>query len=49
MSLRYPKVSILMPSLNSGEYIRECMDSVVKQTLPEIEIKIGRASCRERV
>ena len=38
MSLRYPKVSILMPSLNSGEYIRECMDSVVKQTLPEIEI-----------
>lgn len=33
-----PKVSVLMPSLNVGPYIRQCMDSVVKQTLPEIEI-----------
>ena len=38
MYLRHPKVSILMPSLNSGEFIRECMDSVVNQTLSETEI-----------
>ena len=32
------KVSIIMPSLNVGKYIRECMESVVQQTLREIEI-----------
>lgn len=38
MRLQYPKVSILMPSLNSGAFIRECMDSVVNQALQDIEI-----------
>ena len=38
MNLKHPKVSILMPSLNSGAFIRECMESVVNQTLREIEI-----------
>ena len=33
-----PKVSIIMPSLNVAQYIRECMDSVVNQTLQDIEI-----------
>lgn len=33
-----PKVSVIMPSLNVAEYIRKCMDSVVNQTLHEIEI-----------
>ena len=33
-----PKVSILMPSLNVGEYIRGCIESVVGQTLQDIEI-----------
>ena len=33
-----PKVSILMPSLNVGPYIRQCMDSVTGQSLKEIEI-----------
>ena len=33
-----PKVSVIMPSLNVAQYIRECMDSVVNQTLGEIEI-----------
>ena len=31
-------VSIIMPSLNVKPYIHECMDSVVNQTLKEIEI-----------
>ena len=35
---QHPKVSILMPSLNSGDFIRECMESVVRQTLQDIEI-----------
>ena len=33
-----PKVSIIMPSLNVGSFIRECIESAVSQTLQEIEI-----------
>ena len=33
-----PKVSILMPACNVEKYIRECMDSVIGQTLRDIEI-----------
>lgn len=33
-----PKVTIVMPSLNVANYIRPCMDSVVGQTLTDIEI-----------
>jgi len=33
-----PKVSVIMPSLNVAPYIRECMDSVICQTLKDIEI-----------
>lgn len=32
------KVSIIMPACNVEKYIRECMDSVVNQTLQDIEI-----------
>lgn len=33
-----PKVSIIMPACNVEKFIRECMDSVVNQTLKDIEI-----------
>ncbi|MCI8466436.1 MAG: glycosyltransferase [Lachnospiraceae bacterium] len=33
-----PKISIIMPSLNVVSYIRECMESVICQTLEEIEV-----------
>ena len=33
-----PKVSVIMPSLNVAPYIRECMDSVLGQTLRDLEI-----------
>lgn len=33
-----PKVSVIMPSLNVLPYIHECMNSVIHQTLKEIEI-----------
>lgn len=32
------KVSVILPSLNVGPYIRECLESVCNQTLKEIEI-----------
>lgn len=32
------KISIIMPFLNSIEYLKECMDSVINQSLKEIEI-----------
>lgn len=31
-------ISVIMPSLNVAQYIRECMESVLKQTLQEIEV-----------
>ena len=33
-----PKVSVIMPSLNVAAYIKECIESVMKQTLKDIEI-----------
>ncbi|WP_458453963.1 glycosyltransferase family 2 protein [Methanobrevibacter sp.] len=38
MSTEIPKVSIIMPTLNVKTYIEECLDSVVNQTLKDIEI-----------
>ena len=33
-----PKVSIVIPVYNVEKYLRECLDSVIKQTLQDIEI-----------
>lgn len=33
-----PKVSVIIPVYNVAEYLRECLDSVINQTLKEIEI-----------
>lgn len=33
-----PKVSVVLPIYNAEPYLRECLDSVVNQTLKEIEI-----------
>lgn len=35
-----PRVSVLIPVYNNAQYLRECFDSVVNQTLREIEIII---------
>ncbi|MBR6412137.1 MAG: glycosyltransferase [Alphaproteobacteria bacterium] len=37
-ALNYPKVSVIIPIYNVGKYLRQCLDSVVNQTLKEIEI-----------
>lgn len=33
-----PKISVIMPSLNVANYIEQCMESVINQTLRDIEI-----------
>ena len=33
-----PKVSVILPIYNVDQYLRECLDSVTKQTLKELEI-----------
>ena len=40
MSNENPKVSIIMPTLNVKPYIKQCIESVVNQTLKDIEIII---------
>lgn len=38
MEKEYPKLTVILPSLNVATYIRECIESVTEQTLPDIEI-----------
>ena len=38
MSGENPKISIIMPSYNVADYIEQCVDSVINQTLKDIEI-----------
>lgn len=33
-----PKISVIIPVYNVEKYLKECLDSVVKQTLDDIEI-----------
>ena len=33
-----PKVSVVVPVYNVEKYLRQCLDSLVNQTLKEIEI-----------
>ena len=33
-----PKISVIIPVYNSEQYLRECLDSIVNQSLYEIEI-----------
>ena len=35
-----PKISVIIPVYNVEQYLRECLDSVVSQTLADIEIII---------
>ena len=38
MAFMSAKVSVIMPSLNVEAYIRQCLDSVTRQSLEELEI-----------
>ena len=33
-----PKVSVIVPVYNTSAYLRECLDSIINQTLKEIEV-----------
>ena len=33
-----PKISVILPVYNVEKYLSECLDSIVNQTLKEIEI-----------
>ncbi|MCP4551505.1 MAG: glycosyltransferase family 2 protein, partial [Bacteroidetes bacterium] len=35
-----PKVSIIVPVYNSADYLRRCLNSLINQSLEEIEILI---------
>lgn len=38
MAIMNPKISVIMPSLNVAEFIEECIESVINQTLKDLEI-----------
>ncbi len=38
MTTSEPKVSVIIPVYNVERYLRECLDSVINQTLRDIEI-----------
>lgn len=49
---RLPKVSIIIPVYNVGQYVSECLDSVVNQTVVNIEIicvNDGSTDCSDEV
>lgn len=33
-----PKISVIMPSLNVGDYMEQCLSSVLSQSLNDIEV-----------
>jgi len=35
---KVPKISVIIPIYNSEKYLKKCLDSVIKQTLKDIEI-----------
>ena len=40
-----PKISVIVPVYNAEMYIGECLDSIVNQTLNDIEIIIVNDGC----
>ena len=39
-----PKVSVVIPVYNVGKQLEKCLDSVVAQTFPDIEIIVSWSS-----
>ena len=40
MANELPLISIIIPTLNSAKFLKECLDSVKKQTYKNIEVLI---------
>ena len=38
MNMEKPKISVIMPSLNVGDYMEQCLSSVLNQSLKDIEV-----------
>lgn len=40
MKMDSPKVSVIVPVYNAEKYLRKCLDSLLHQTLQELEIVV---------
>lgn len=36
-----PKISVFVPIYNTAEYLPRCLDSILNQTLTDIEVILG--------
>lgn len=38
MDTRFPKISVIIPSLNHGRFLEQCLESVIEQKYPNLEL-----------
>jgi glycosyltransferase involved in cell wall biosynthesis len=43
-----PKISVVTPSFNQGEYLEECMDSILSQNYPNLEYVVMDGGSKDR-
>ena len=48
MKKMLPKISIVIPSFNQENYIRDTILSIVNQNYPNLELNVEIKSCREK-
>lgn len=49
MSTAYPKISVIIPTLNEEKYISKCLDSILEQSYPgELEIIVSDGSSTDK-
>ena len=38
MGLQYPKISVIVPVYNAGQYLEQCIQSILDQTFTDFEL-----------
>ena len=46
--MKQPKVSVIVPVYNTEKYLKKCLDSLVNQTLQDIEVIAVNNRCTDQ-